>query len=49
MFALLGVVSGVADGVFPHHLQPSDGDIGTDVLGSVLPHTLDIKNGLLFA
>ena len=22
--------------------------IGTDVLGSVLPHTLDIKNGLLF-
>ena len=22
---------------------------GTDVLGSVLPHTLDIKNGLLFA
>ena len=23
--------------------------IGTDVLGSVLPHTLDIKNGLLFA
>ena len=22
--------------------------IGTDTLGSVLPHTLDIKNGLLF-
>ena len=22
--------------------------MGTDVLGSVLPHTLDIKNGLLF-
>ena len=22
--------------------------VGTDVLGSVLPHTLDIKNGLLF-
>ena len=26
MFALLGVVSGVADGVSHHHLQPSDGD-----------------------
>ena len=25
-----------------------DAIIGTDVLGSVLPHTLDIKNGLLF-
>ena len=46
VFALLGIVSGVANGVSHHHLQPSD---GTDVLGSVLPHTLDIKNGLLFA
>ena len=27
----------------------TDTIIGTDVLGSVLPHTLDIKNGLLFA
>ena len=27
----------------------TDAIIGTDVLGSVLPHTLDIKNGLLFA
>ena len=26
----------------------TDTIIGTDVLGSVLPHTLDIKNGLLF-
>ena len=25
-----------------------DAIIGTDVLGSVLPHTLDMKNGLLF-
>ena len=27
----------------------TDAIIGTDVYGSVLPHTLDIKNGLLFA
>ena len=27
----------------------TDAIIGTDVLGSVLPHTLDIKNALLFA
>ena len=27
----------------------TDAIIGTDILGSVLPHTLDIKNGLLFA
>ena len=26
----------------------TDAIIGTDVLGSVLPHTLDIKNGFLF-
>ena len=26
----------------------TDAIMGTDVLGSVLPHTLDIKNGLLF-
>ena len=26
----------------------TDAIIGTDVLGSVLPHTIDIKNGLLF-
>ena len=26
----------------------TDAIVGTDVLGSVLPHTLDIKNGLLF-
>ena len=26
----------------------TDAIIGTDVLGSVLPHTLDIKNGILF-
>ena len=27
----------------------TDAIIGTDVLGSVLPHTLDIKTGLMFA
>ena len=27
----------------------TDAIIGTDVLGSVLPHTLDIKNCLLFS
>ena len=26
----------------------TDAIIGTDILGSVLPHTLDIKHGLLF-
>ena len=26
----------------------TDSIIGTDTLGSILPHTLDIKNGLLF-
>ena len=26
----------------------TDAIIGTDVIGSLLPHTLDIKNGLLF-
>ena len=26
----------------------TDAIIGTDTLGSILPHTLDIKNGLLF-
>ena len=26
----------------------TDAIIGTDVIGSVLPHTLDIKNGLIF-
>ena len=29
-------------------VSSTDAIIGTDVLGSVLPHTLDIKNGLLF-
>ena len=52
MFALLGVISGLADGISHHCLQPRDGN-GRDhwnrCLGSVLPHTLDIKNGLLFA
>ena len=27
----------------------TDAIIGTDTLGSALPHTLDIKNGLLFS
>ena len=26
----------------------TDAIIGTDTLGSILPHTLDIRNGLLF-
>ena len=35
---------------FPIHICDlnTDAIIGTDTLGSVLPHTLDIKNGLLF-
>ena len=52
MFALLGVIPGLADGISHHYLHLATGTdviIGTDVLGSVLPHTLDIKNGLLFA
>ena len=43
MLVLCGVVLGalVCD-------LSTDAIIGTDTLGSVLPHTLDIKNGLLF-
>ena len=49
MLALLGVVFGTANGVIICSLAAgTDAIIGTDVLGSVLPHTLDIKNGLLF-
>ena len=51
MFALLGVVLRTADGVpiiICSLAAGTDAIIGTDVLGSVLPHTLDIKNGLLF-
>ena len=35
---------------FPIHICDlnTDAIIGTDTLESVLPHTLDIKNGLLF-
>ena len=33
---------------FPILDLSTDAIIGTDTLGSVLPHTLDIKNGLLF-
>ena len=56
MLSLRGVIHGTTDGVSHTRLRPcdrnwchhSDAIIGTDVLGSVLPHTLDIKNGLLF-
>ena len=51
MLALLGVVFGAANGVpiiICSLAAGTDAIIGTDVLGSVLPHTLDIKNGLLF-
>ena len=51
MFSLCGVVPGVSV-EFPILVCDlavgTDTIIGTDVLGSVLPHTLDITNGLLF-
>ena len=47
MFLLCSVVHGIADGVCDL-ASGTDAIIGTDVLGSVLPHTMDIKNGLLF-
>ena len=49
MLSLCGIVHGIADGV-PHTdlASGTDAIIGTDVLGSVLPHTLDMKNGILF-
>ena len=46
-----GVFHGPAGGVSGPRLDVATGTyaiIGTDVLGSVLTHTLDIKNGLLF-
>ena len=46
MFSLHGVVHGITD-ILICDLS-TDAIIGTDTLGSVLPHTLDIKNGLLF-
>ena len=51
MLSLRGVIHGTADGVSHTRLRPGHSTyaiMGTDVLGSVLPHTLDIKNGLLF-
>ena len=53
MLSLRGVIHGTTDRVSHNRLRPGHGKdaiIGTDVLGSVLPHsiTLDIKNGLLF-
>ena len=54
MFSLRGVVHGITDSnpslQFPILIcdLSTDAIIGTDTLGSVLPHTLDIKNGLLF-
>ena len=47
MFSLCGVVHVIADGV-SHTSSGTDAIVGTDVLGPILPHTLDIKNGLLF-
>ena len=50
MLSLRGVIHGTTE--FPILVcdlaTGTDAIIGTDVLGSVLPHTLDIKNGLLF-
>ena len=49
MFILCGVVPGAPDGV--SHVVcdlSTDAIIGTDTLGSILPHTLDIKKRLLF-
>ena len=51
MFSLCGVVHGSAvelPMLVCDLASGTDAIIGTDVLGSVLPHTLDIKNGLLF-
>ena len=45
MLVLCGLVLGTADGMCD---LSTDAIIGTDILGSVLPHTLDIKHGLLF-
>ena len=51
MLSLCGIVH-VLQAEFPiiicNLATGTDAIIGTDVLGSVLPHTLDIKNGLLF-
>ena len=41
MLILCGVIPGTTD-------LSTDAIIGTDTLGSILPHTLDINNGLLF-
>ena len=50
---ILGCSSGVVSFLglrteFPILVCGTDAIIGTDTLGSVLPHTLDIKHGLLF-
>ena len=44
MLILCGLISRAPDGV----RDCTDAIIGTDILGSILPHTLDIKHGLLF-
>ena len=49
MLSLRGVIHGTTFPILVCDLATgTDAIIGTDVLGSVLPHTLDIKNGLLF-
>ena len=51
MLSLRGVIHGTTDGVSHTRLRPGHGHRchdRTGVLGSVLPHNLDIKNGLLF-
>ena len=51
MLSLRGVIHGLQT-EFPilvcDFATGTDAIIGIDVLGSMLPHTLDIKNGLLF-
>ena len=47
MLILCGVIPGTPDGILVCDLS-TDAIIETDTLGSILPHTLDIKNGLLF-
>ena len=49
MLSLRGVIHGTTFPILVCDLATgTDAIIGADVLGSVLPHTLDIKNGLLF-
>ena len=44
---ICGLIPGTPDPILVCDLS-TDAIIGTDILGSILPHTLDIKHGLLF-